>query len=60
MAYGKVKEWFTSLGCRVVQIRTVARKDFIDIEGQNQGTLLTPVEHIFLSCENEAEGEECS
>lgn len=58
MTYAKINEFFTTLGCRVVRIRTVARKDFVDIEGEPQGSLLTPVEHVFLSCPDEEKDDE--
>jgi len=50
MSYGKISERWTLEGCRVVTIRTVTRKVFEDVNGEYQGDLLTPVEHIFLTC----------
>jgi hypothetical protein len=54
MGYGKVKERWTAQGCRVIIIRTVFRKDFIE-DDKPCGSLLTPVEHIFLECPDDEE-----
>ena len=48
MGYAKIKDKHTHLGCRVVTIHSVYRKEF-EQDGEPTGALLTPVTHIFLS-----------
>lgn len=53
MGYAQLDEKWTRQGCRVIAIRSVVRKVFRDEDGSPVGELLTPTEHIFLSCPHE-------
>lgn len=52
MGYAKIKERWSTEGCRIITIRSVYRKVFMEGD-EETGELLTPVEHIFLSVPEE-------
>lgn len=48
--FGTLEEYWTGMGCRVIRIRSISRKHYREsAEDEVTSTLLTPVEHIFLS-----------